>query len=228
MINSHKNTFIKMSLFYTYAYLREDKTPYYIGKGKGNRIYLKRKKVNPPKDKSRIIYLKQNLTEEEAFKHEIYMISIFGRKDLGTGILHNKTDGGEGTSGYNHTEETKHKMSTPQSKETKEKISKTLKGRKKLPLSEEQKKKISETKKKNFKEGKYKTPNGMLGKKHKEETKKKMSIIMKTKNNAQIATQSRMKKVIINGITYNSRKEALEKTGISWRQYNKVKVILEN
>jgi len=24
------------------------------------------------------------------------------------------------------------------------------------------------------------------------------------------------------------RKEALEKTGISWRQYNKVKVVLEN
>ena len=35
------------------------------------------------KDKSRIIFLKQNLTEEEAFKHEIYMIAVFGRKDLG-------------------------------------------------------------------------------------------------------------------------------------------------
>jgi len=29
-------------------------------------------------------------------------------------------------------------------------------------------------------------------------------------------------------IILESRKEALEKTGISWRQYNKVKVILEN
>jgi hypothetical protein len=217
-----------MGSFYTYAYLREDKTPYYIGKGKGNRIYLKRKNINPPKDKRRIIYLKQNLTEEEAFKHEIYMISIFGRKDLGTGILYNKTNGGEGTSGYSHTEETKHKMSVPQSEKTKEKISKTLKGRKKLPLSEEQKKKISETKKKNFKEGKYKTPNGMLGKKHKEETKKQISDIMKTKNNSQIATQSRMKMVMVNGVIYNSRKEALETTGMSWRQYNKVRIVLEN
>ena len=78
--------------FYTYAYLREDKTPYYIGKGKNNRAYKKGKgEVYPPKDKSRIIFLKNNLTEEEAFKHEIYMISVFGRKDLGTGILHNKT-----------------------------------------------------------------------------------------------------------------------------------------
>ena len=86
--------------FYTYAYLREDRTPYYIGKGEGRRAYKKRKVgVNSPKDKSRIIFLKQNLTEEDAFKHEKYMIAVFGRKDLGTGILHNKTDGGDGVSG---------------------------------------------------------------------------------------------------------------------------------
>ena len=93
--------------FYTYAYLREDRTPYYIGKGSGKRIYSKQKYIKPPKDKSRIIYLKQNITEEEAFKHEIYMIDVFGRKDLETGILHNRTGGGEGTSGYNHTEQCK-------------------------------------------------------------------------------------------------------------------------
>ena len=86
-------------MYYTYAYLREDGTPYYIGKGKENRIYSKQRKVKPPKDKSRVIFLKQNLTEEEAFKHEIYMIYIFGRKDIGTGILVNMTDGGEGASG---------------------------------------------------------------------------------------------------------------------------------
>ena len=91
---------VNLSRFYTYAYLREDKTPYYIGKGSGNRIYKnKKRQVRSPKDKSRIIFLKQNLTEEEAFKHEIYMISVFGRKDLETGILHNRTDGGEGASG---------------------------------------------------------------------------------------------------------------------------------
>jgi hypothetical protein len=101
-----------MNDFYTYAYLREDKTPYYIGKGKGKRLYKKSKReVNSPKDKSRIIFLKQNLTEEEAFKHEIYMIAFFGRKDLGTGILRNKTDGGDGPSGAIRSEETKQKMS---------------------------------------------------------------------------------------------------------------------
>ena len=94
--------------FYTYAYLREDKTPYYIGKGKGNRAYKKhRKGIGVPKDKSRIIFLKQNVTEEEAFRHEIYMIAVFGRKDLRTGILHNLTDGGDGASGWVPSEETK-------------------------------------------------------------------------------------------------------------------------
>jgi hypothetical protein len=98
--------------FYTYAYLREDRTPYYIGKGTGKRIFEKRKRCcRPPKDKSRIIFLKQNITEEEAFKHEIYMIAVFGRIDLGTGILHNRTDGGEGASGAVVSEETRRKKS---------------------------------------------------------------------------------------------------------------------
>ena len=98
--------------YYTYAYLREDRTPYYIGKGKGNRAYRRRNKgINPPKDKSRILILKKNLTEEESFRHEIYMIAVFGRKDLGTGILHNKTDGGDGRK---HPEEVKKKISQKQ------------------------------------------------------------------------------------------------------------------
>ena len=91
--------------YYTYAYLREDKTPYYIGKGRGRRIYSSWKRLKPPKDKTRIIFLKQNLTEEEAFKHEIYMIALFGRKDLGTGILRNRTNGGEGTSNWGTPEQ---------------------------------------------------------------------------------------------------------------------------
>ena len=97
--------------YYTYAYLREDKTPYYIGKGTGKRIYSTNKRIKPPKDKSRIIYLKQNLTEEEAFKREVYMIDVFGRKDLGTGILVNMTNGGEGASGWVPSEENKKNIS---------------------------------------------------------------------------------------------------------------------
>ena len=45
--------------YYTYAYLREDGTPYYIGKGKGNRIHSKSNRVfnPPPKVKSGVIRL---------------------------------------------------------------------------------------------------------------------------------------------------------------------------
>ena len=126
-----------MNDFYTYAYLREDKTPYYIGKGKGDRIYRKGKgQIKPPKDISRIIFLKQNLTEEQSFRHEIYMISIFGRKDLGTGILRNRTNGGQGVSGIVRSEITRRKMSE------------SKKGNKngmfRHKLSEEHKKKIKE------------------------------------------------------------------------------------
>ena len=42
---------IRIEMYYTYAYLREDKTPYYIGKGKGYRINSKQRNIKPPKDK---------------------------------------------------------------------------------------------------------------------------------------------------------------------------------
>ena len=120
--------------YYTYAYLREDRTPYYIGKGTGDRIYSKNRIIKSPKDKSRIIYLKQNLTEEEAFRHEIYMIDVFGRIDLGTGILHNRTGGGDGSSGCIPSEETRRKMRESRKKritseETRRKMSASGKNR---------------------------------------------------------------------------------------------------
>ena len=172
------------NIFYTYAYLREDGTPYYIGKGKNNRCYRKyRRTILPPKDKTRIIFLKQNLTEDEAFKHEIYMIAVLGRKDLGTGILRNKTDGGDGASGLIHSIKTKKRMSESRkgeknhnygkifSVETREKMSEARKG--KLP-SEETRRKLSEANKgENH-------PN--YGKSLSEETRKKISELHKGKN----------------------------------------------
>ena len=147
-----------LNIYYTYAWLRLDGTPYYIGKGSYGRAFDRRRRYCPSPD--RILILKKNLTEEEAFKHEIYMISIFGRKDIGTGILHNKTNGGEGASGYcptaetiiklklshlgkKHTQKTKDKMSRqrrgkprpdkkkPREIEVRQKISKTMTGKKK-------------------------------------------------------------------------------------------------
>jgi hypothetical protein len=95
-----------MKVFYTYAYLREDGTPYYVGKGCGKRFRVKSGRViSPPSDPSRILILKTDLSESEAFRHERYMIAVLGRKDLGTGILHNRTNGGDGTTGYKRSPE---------------------------------------------------------------------------------------------------------------------------
>jgi len=137
-------------VYYVYAYLREDGTPYYIGKGRGDRAYYRTKYeliVLPPIDK--ILIILQNLTEEQAFYNERCYISWYGRLDINTGTLENRTDGGEGTSGYRHTKETKEKIghySTGRyhSEETKEKCRVGNIGKKR---SEEQKKRMSEAKK---------------------------------------------------------------------------------
>lgn len=84
-----------MNQFYVYAYLREDGTPYYMGKDK--RAWTKAKnEIGKPTDISRIVILQENLTDTEAKEHEINLIKTYGRIDLGTGILRNKTNGGDG------------------------------------------------------------------------------------------------------------------------------------
>jgi hypothetical protein len=154
--------------FYTYAYLREDGSPYYVGKGKGRRAF-RRERAIPVPPRERILFLKKNLTEEEAFRHEVYMIAILGRKNQGTGILRNLTDGGEGHSGFiiseerreqmrarrgwKHSAESRKKISQtklghPTSSETRRKISEAMTGKKRKPCSEATKKRISEAKRK--------------------------------------------------------------------------------
>jgi hypothetical protein len=97
--------------YYVYLYLREDGTPYYVGKGKGNRAYQKHRRVSVPKNNDKIVFAHTNLSEDDAFKKEIELILQYGRKDTGTGILINLTDGGEGTSGIKWTSEHKIKLS---------------------------------------------------------------------------------------------------------------------
>ena len=90
------------------------------------------------------------------------MIAVFGRKDLGTGILHNRTNGGEGSSG------------AIRPLELREKISQTMKGR---TFTEEHKKNLSTSGrgKKVSEDTRRKISIANQGRVLSEETKRKMS-----------------------------------------------------
>lgn len=101
-----------MDNFVVYAYCREDGTFYYIGKGRPRRPYGKRKEgIKPPTDKNRILVLHTGLSEQTAFDFEEKLILFYGRKDLGTGLLRNMTNGGDGVSGWIPDEEWRQKKS---------------------------------------------------------------------------------------------------------------------
>lgn len=96
--------------FYTYQYQRPDGTIYYVGKGKNNRAFTKNSKYVPVPSRACIL-IQHWESEEKAFEMEKWWISFWGRKDNGTGILRNLTDGGEGSSGYILSDEQKKKSS---------------------------------------------------------------------------------------------------------------------
>ena len=119
--------------FYIYAYLREDGTPYYIGKGVRKRAWDKNHSVKLP-PKHRIVIMESNLSELGAFALERFYIRWYGRKDIGTGILRNLTDGGDGPAGLIMSEETRLKMS--KSAKGKSKPTRSKEHSKKLGLSQ--------------------------------------------------------------------------------------------
>lgn len=105
---------------YVYRHIRLDRNEvFYIGISKQNNNYMRARQAQ-----KRNIFWK-NIVSKTQFKYEIIwectcekellekeseFISIYGRKDIGTGTLCNLTDGGEGVHNYKHTDEAKFKM----------------------------------------------------------------------------------------------------------------------
>lgn len=147
--------------YYTYAYLREDGRPYYIGRGKYHKGYKYHRMTQktshtcgvPPQE--RRLILKDSLSKEQAIKHEEYMIDLYGLICDGTGILRNFVRDSRGGS----------KKGRKLSEETKRKMSLAMKNRweKGCYDSEEYRNKISESNR-----------NNPRVKKHSEETKDKI------------------------------------------------------
>ena len=109
-----------MPTFYTYLWLREDGTPYYVGKGTGNRAFSNRGHTVRCPSKNRII-IQEFVSEDDAYLAEKFLIELFGKQCDG-GILRNVLDGGEGGL-------VGHPSFGPRSDEIKRRISESLKGK---------------------------------------------------------------------------------------------------
>lgn len=100
-------------MYYIYTHIRNDTNePFYVGKGKGRRCFTKKGRndhwhrvVNKYGYQVKIVA--ENLDEELAFLAEAECIDLYKR--LGYKLV-NMTDGGEGASGYQHTDEHKAKL----------------------------------------------------------------------------------------------------------------------
>lgn len=154
--------------FYVYAYIRNDGALSYVGKGTGNRAFLKKNKRGRPADDSKIKIIQRGLFEQEACDLEIDLIKKYGRKDLGTGILINPTNGSKGASNFSSL--TKDKVAFAkrnESSEIRRKRSVTASNRTRNPLSVETKQKISvaNTGKKRSSAAKKKMSDAKIGKK---------------------------------------------------------------
>ena len=169
-----------------------DHEPYYIGKGRDRRcrhhLYSNRnlKKYNRSKKileetgfDPKIVILKSGMSSDEAFSFEKKVIKAIGR-EINEGSLTNLTDGGDGGSGYKHTE--KHKR----------KISKILKGRKHSWGDKISKSLTGKAKTESHKNNLWKTRDRVMPEKVRTKIKKTMKSRVK---NGEVFTESHRKKI---------------------------------
>jgi len=138
-----------------YQHTRNDTgAVFYIGIGSTKRAYCNDGRNNHwkrivEKHGYKVEIIIEDLSCADACSWEKYLIGLYGRKDKGTGILINMTDGGDGILGIIHSDNTKEKMSKSAigkkvSAVTKEKLRIINTGKK---ASDETKAKMSKAKK---------------------------------------------------------------------------------
>lgn len=99
-------------MFYTYVHCYPDGRPFYVGKGSGKRAWSSRGR-NPwwqqiiKKHGLHVLFVAKDIDEELAFLCEQETIDAFHRSGI---KLCNMTEGGEGASGFKHTEAAKQKV----------------------------------------------------------------------------------------------------------------------
>lgn len=188
-----------MDIFYVYQHIRLDENNiFYVGKGKNfrhsetsNRNKYWHNIVNKSGFRYEIVFDK--LDEELALLVEMELIDKYRKLNY---KLVNMTDGGEGVSGYKHTDETK-KLLGEMNKhrditdETRKKLSLIWKGKKRKPFTEEHLKKISEAAKKQKRvcfseETKQKISSSNKGKKRTQEQREKISEATKLAMNEEV------------------------------------------
>lgn len=161
--------------FYIYVHSKPDGIPFYVGKGSKNRAYsfVKNRNshykniVNKYGVKNIIVDVYPCENESHAFEREIEIIAAI--KSLGVD-LSNMTRGGEGPSGFKHSEESKIKFSMQRkgkkfTDEHRKKISEALRGKKRPEFSEKwrEKLRVSSTGKRHSDDIKNKISNSLKG-----------------------------------------------------------------
>jgi hypothetical protein len=206
------------TIFYVYEHWRLDRDEcFYVGKGRGGRAYSMKDrnrhhqaivaKLSRTGSAFEVRIVASCLSEPEAFELERERIAFWRSSGVD---LTNLTNGGEGISGFRHSEETRKKLS-----HLNKGVPSPLRGK---PISEETKKKLSEIGKKRgapklTKEQQEKVSGWHRGRKRSLETCQKISQAKKGKSST---TKGRPSPLKGRSLSLETRKLMSEKTTERW------------